>query len=212
VDEHLRQAEDRALLLARITSSTLGGIAIKVEADDLNIQNYSLSALVENCVTGFVATAVARNLELVIDPTISSLPNVDIDVPRVNIALANVVENAIKYSFSKSKVFVRSHLNIASGIDQATAVIEVDNIGFEIREEDRKRIFEVGERGGDQTRIKLIPGSGYGLWETRSIVEAHGGKVNVKFYPTAIRKHEGIANRVIFSIEIPLKRKKFPGS
>ncbi len=211
-DEHLKQAEDRALLLGRITSNSLEGIAIKIEADDLSLQNYSLSALVENCVTGFVAAAGARNLELVIEPTISGLPNIDVDVPRMNIALANVIENAIKYSFSKSIIFVRSHLNIAAGIDQATAVIEVDNIGFEIREEDRKRIFEVGERGGDHTRTKLIPGSGYGLWETRSIVEAHGGRVSVKFYPTAIRKHEGIANRVIFSIEIPLKRKKYPGS
>jgi len=211
-DEQLRQAEDRSLLLGRITSGTLEGIAIKVEADDLEIQNYSLSALVENCATGFVPAAGARNLDLVIDPSISILPNVDIDVPHMTIALANLIENAIKYSFSKSKVFIRSHLNIASGVDQATAVIEVDNIGYEIREEDRKRIFEVGERGGDEARIKLIAGSGYGLWQTRSIVEAHGGEVHVKFYPTAIRKHEGRASRVIFSMEIPLKQKKHIGS
>jgi signal transduction histidine kinase len=211
-DEHLKQAEDRSLLLGRITSGTLEGIAIKVEAEDLEVHNYSLSALVENCATGFVAAAEARNLELVIEPSISILPNVDMDVPRMTIALANLIENAIKYSFSKSRIFIRSHLDIASGVDQATAVIEVDNIGFEIREEDRKRIFEVGERGGDKARIKLIPGSGYGLWETRSIVEAHGGEVHVKFHPTAIRKHEGRASRVIFSIEIPLKQKKHPGS
>jgi signal transduction histidine kinase len=211
-DEQLRQAEDRSLLLGRITSGTLEGITIKVEADDLEIQNYSLSALVENCATGFVPAAGARNLDLVIDPSIGILPNVDIDVPHMTIALANLIENAIKYSFSKSKIFIRSHLNIASGVDQATAVIEVDNIGYEIREEDRKRIFEVGERGGDEARIKLIAGSGYGLWQTRSIVKAHGGEVHVKFYPTAIRKHEGRASRVIFSMEIPLKQKKHTGS
>ncbi len=211
-DEHLRQAEDRSLLLGRITSGTLEGIAIKVEADDLEIHNYSLSALVENCATGFVPAAAARNLDLVIEPSISVLPNVDIDVPRMTIALANLIENAIKYSFSRSKIFIRSHLDIASGVDQAMAVIEVDNIGYEIREEDRDRIFEVGERGGDEARIKLIAGSGYGLWQTRSIVQAHGGEVHVKFYPTAIRKHEGKASRVIFSIEVPLKRKKHPGS
>lgn len=211
-DEHLKQAEDRSLLLGRITSGTLEGIAIKVEAEDLELQNYSLSALVENCASGFVAAAGARNLELVLEPSLSTLPNVDVDVPRLTIALANLIENAIKYSFSRSRIMIRSHLNIAAGVDQATAVIEVDNIGFEIREEDRQRIFEVGERGGDKTRIKLIPGSGYGLWETRSIVEAHGGEVHVKFYPTAIRKHEGKACRVIFSIEIPLKRKKHSGS
>jgi hypothetical protein len=44
------------------------------------------------------------------------------------------------------------------------------------------------------------------LWEARSILEAHGGEIRVKF--SAIHKHEGRASRVVFSIEIPLKQKK----
>ena len=207
-DEFLRQAEDQSLLLGRITSGTLEGIVIKVEREDLEIETCSLSALVENCVSGFIESARKRNLELILDPSVSGLPIAELDVPRFTIALANLIENAIKYSFSKSKIFVRSHLNISQGMDQALAVIEVDNIGFDIREEDRQRIFEVGERGGDTSRIKRIPGSGYGLWETRSIVEAHRGEIHVKFHPTTIHKHEGRANRVIFSIEIPLKHKR----
>jgi signal transduction histidine kinase len=207
-DEYLKQAEDRALLLGRITSGTLEGNAIKVETDDLEIENYSLSALVENCVIGFTEAARSRNLELVLDASIFTLPAAEVDVPRMTIALANLVENAIKYSFSKSKIYIRSHLNINAGVDQATAIIEVDNIGFDIREEDRTRIFDVGERGGDTTRIKRIPGSGYGLWEARSIIEAHGGEIQVKFYSTSIQKHEGRATRVIFFVEIPLKQKK----
>jgi signal transduction histidine kinase len=208
VDEYLKKAEDQSLLLGRITSGTLDGIAIKVETDDLEIESYSLSALVENCVVGFTEAARARNLELVLDPSVSILPSAEVDVPRLTIALANLIENAIKYSFSKSKIFIRSQLKINSGRDQSTAVIEVDNIGFEIREEDRNRIFEVGERGGDHTRIRRITGSGYGLWETRSIVEAHGGGIHVRFSPTAIHKHEGRASRVVFSVEIPLKQRR----
>ena len=70
-DEYLKQAEDRSLLLGRITSGTLEGIAIKVEAEDLEIQNYSLSALVENCATGFMKSAAERNLEVVIETSIN---------------------------------------------------------------------------------------------------------------------------------------------
>ncbi len=207
-DKYLKQAEDHSLLLGRITSGTLEGIVIKVESEDLELENYSLSALVENCVSGFTETARAKNLELLIDRGVGLLPYADVDVPRLTIALANLIENAIKYSFSKSKIFIRSHLNIASGMDKASAIIEVDNIGFDIREQDRQRIFEVGERGGDAARIKRIQGSGYGLWEARSIVEAHGGEIHVKLNPTDIHKHEGRASRVIFSIEVPLKQKK----
>ena len=162
----------------------------------------------ENCAIGFTESARSRNLDLVLDASIFSLPAAEVDVPRLTIALANLIENAIKYSFSKSKIFIRSHLNISSGVEQATAIIEVDNIGFDIREDERLRIFEVGERGGNQARIRRIPGSGYGLWETRFIVQAHGGRTYFKINPTAIHKHEGRASRVIFSIEIPLKQKK----
>jgi signal transduction histidine kinase/ligand-binding sensor protein len=207
-DKYLKQAEDHSLLLGRITSGTLEGIVIKVEAEDLEIENYSLSALVENCVSGFIKSARTKNLELIIDRSIGVLPYADVDVPRLTIAMANLIENAIKYSFSKSKIFIRSQLNIASGMDKASAIIEVDNIGFNIREQDRQRIFEVGERGGDTVRIKRIQGSGYGLWEARSVVKAHGGELHVNIHPTDIHKHEGRASRVVFSIEIPLKQKK----
>jgi signal transduction histidine kinase len=207
-DEFLKKAEDQALLLARVTGGTLDGIAIKVEQDDLEFESYSLSALVENCVNGFMKAARDKNLELVIDGSIGALPYADLDVPRFTIALANLIENAIKYSFARSRIFIRSHLNIASGMDQAFAIIEIDDIGFEIREVDLQKIFEIGERGGDTARIKRIPGSGYGLWEARSIVEAHGGEIRVNFHPTDIQKREGRASRVVFSIEIPLKQRK----
>ena len=71
-----------------------------------------------------------------------------------------------------------------------------------------KEYLKWGNGGGDTARIRRIPGSGYGLWEARFIVEAHGGEVHVKLHPTDIHKHEGRASRVVFSIEIPLKHKK----
>lgn len=206
-DGYLKQAEDSSLLLGRITSGTLEGILIKVEPEDLEIESHPLSALIENCVSGFSESARKKNLELVIESSVGVLPRAEVDVPRITIALANLVDNAIKYSFSRSRIYIRSHLDIESGMEQASAVIEVDNIGFEIREQDQQRIFEVGERGGDPARIKRIPGSGYGLWEARSIVESHGGEIRVKFHPTAIHKHEGRASRVVFSIVIPLRQK-----
>ncbi|MBI2333251.1 MAG: PocR ligand-binding domain-containing protein [Chloroflexi bacterium] len=207
-DEYLRQAEDRSLLLGRITSGTLEGIVVEVEPEDLEIEKYPLSALVENCASGFMELARTKSLELIIDSSIGLLPHANLDVPRITIALANLIENAIKYSFSKSRIIIRSRLNIASGMNLASAIIEVDNLGFEIHEEDRHRIFEEGERGVGTARIRRIPGSGYGLWEARSIVEAHGGEIHVNFHPTAIRTHEGRASRVVFSVEIPLKRRK----
>ena len=92
-------------------------------------------------------------------------------------------------------------------MDNATAVIEVDDIGVEIKEKERKKIFDFGKRGSEVARIKRYPGSGYGLWETRTIIEAHGGEIYVRFTPTHIQRHEGRATRVVFSLEIPLSQR-----
>jgi signal transduction histidine kinase len=206
-DKLLKEVEDLALLLGRVANGTLDGADLRVEHDDLEIESHSLSALVENCATGFLEAARNRGLELIIDPSIYTLPYAEMDVARLTIALSNLIENAIKYSFTDSKIYLRSQIDIAGSINKVVALIEVDNIGFEIREQEREQIFDLGNRGTSIAKIKKIPGSGYGLWESRSIIEAHGGEILVRFWPTLLHKQERRGTRVVFSMKIPLRQK-----
>jgi len=202
----LKEAEDLALLLGRATNGTLDGADLRVEYDDLDIESSSLSTLVENCAIGFLEAARNRDIELIVDHSINTLPYADIDVARLTIALANLIENAIKYSFAEAKIYLRSHLNMSASIDRTSTVIEVDNVGLEIREDEREHIFELGSRGSRIAKIKKYPGSGYGLWEARSIIEAHGGQIVAHFWPTTLLGKR--ATRVVFSVELPLRHKK----
>jgi signal transduction histidine kinase len=87
-------------------------------------------------------------------------------------------------------------------------MIEVDDIGGEIRLEDRERIFEQGQRGLIGAKMGRIPGTGLGLWEARAVIDAHGGEIGVNCEPTTIMRSQGLAYHVIFSVKVPLRQRR----
>ena len=180
---------------------------LQVEPGDLEFERYPLSVLVINCATGFMKRAAERGLKLIIDDEVEFLPEADVDVPRLTIALANLIDNAVKYSHPGRTISIRSHLDAISDPELAAAVIEVDSLGDEIAREKRERIFERGTRGLTEAKLGRIPGSGLGLWEARPVVAAHGGEIGVRCDETRVRSHIGPGYHVVFSVSVPLNRK-----
>lgn len=88
------------------------------------------------------------------------------DLNALSRALANVIDNALKYSFAKHPVEVRVYS------DGASAIIDVADRGPGIPEECRAVVFQPFERLG---RDEDIPGTGLGLAVVSSVAESHGG-------------------------------------
>ncbi len=86
-------------------------------------------------------------------------------------ALANLLDNAVKFTPQKGKVEVSAH------IDKQNVVVVITDDGPGISEKDLPRIYDRFFRG-DQSRS--TPGNGLGLSLVQSIVHAHGGKVTVE--------------------------------
>ncbi|MGD9099601.1 MAG: PocR ligand-binding domain-containing protein, partial [Anaerolineae bacterium] len=173
VNDFLNTAEDMALQLSRRAKQTLEGHVVQLEREDLEFERYSLSVLVANCVEGFASEARKRHRTLVVDEKIERLPKANVDVARLTIALSNLIENAIKYSFPNTKIYVRADLRSLADPNLPAVTVEVDTLGDEIRPEVRGYIFEEGTRGLTEAKTGRISGTGLGLWETRSIVDAH---------------------------------------
>ncbi|MGH7295579.1 MAG: sensor histidine kinase, partial [Polyangiaceae bacterium] len=99
------------------------------------------------------------------------------DGARLRQLVANLVDNAVKYTRAGGLVEVRTR---AVGDHGDHAEIEVRDSGIGIGDEDRARIFERLYRG-DRSRSE--PGLGLGLSFVKAICEAHGGTVAVESAP-----------------------------
>ena len=149
----------------------------------LHVTEVSLATLVQEVVALYEDTAedagVALHAEVPADLTVPA------DRDRLRQALANLVDNAIKYTPRNGRVGVSA----TAGRD--AVAIRVTDTGRGISEQDLPRIFDRLYRG-DQSRATR--GLGLGLSLVRASVEAQGGAVSVKSTP---------GNGSIFEIRLP---------
>ncbi|MFI8073374.1 ATP-binding protein [Streptomyces sp. NPDC086033] len=103
-----------------------------------------------------------------------TLPMVDVDRGLLERAVANVVENAVKYSPADTRVLVK-----ASAIADRVEVRVVDR-GPGVPDEAKDRIFEPFQRYGDSPRGN---GVGLGLAVARGFTEALGGTLHAEDTP-----------------------------
>lgn len=85
-------------------------------------------------------------------------------------ALKNVIENAFKYNVENGSITVET----IPSTDRVT--IKVKDTGIGIHEEELQNIFKEFYRGKNASHS----GSGLGLAVTKSIIQAHGGHIEVK--------------------------------
>ncbi len=111
---------------------------------------------------------------------------VNADRVRIQQALANLVDNAIKYTPEGGKV------EVTVNVEADQAVIQVRDNGMGISPEDQPRIWERLYRG-DKSRAQK--GLGLGLCLVKAVVEAHKGKVAVSSEPQ---------KGSLFTIRLPL--------
>lgn len=101
---------------------------------------------------------------------------VNADRDRLRQALANLVDNAIKYTPPNGRI------DVSAAVEDNAVVIRVADTGAGISEHDLPRIFDRLYRG-DQSRATR--GLGLGLSLVRAYVEAQGGEVCVTSQPGA---------------------------
>jgi signal transduction histidine kinase len=116
----------------------------------------------------------------------------------LGIALSNLVDNALKYSFTNTFVHIKSEYHTKM------ARIIINDVGGQMPEEARANLYQPGRRWAVSAGARRIPGMGLGLWEANIIARVHGGEVN--FSTTEFPKRGKDAFLVSVWLELLFKR------
>jgi len=138
----------------------------------LNVTQVDLAQLTKEVSDLYEDTAEEAGVTL--DTEVSPALSVPADRDRLRQALANLVDNAIKYTPRGGDV------RISAAAETDAVAIRVADTGPGISEQDLPRIFDRLYRG-DQSRATR--GLGLGLSLVRAYVEAQGGTVTVNSRP-----------------------------
>jgi signal transduction histidine kinase len=136
-------------------------------------ERLDVARVLQDTVALYEDVAEEKGLTLTLEPVPEGL-EVDADYARLRQALANLVDNAVKYTPAGGTV------TIAARADGASVVIEVRDSGPGITADQQPRIWERLYRG-DAGRHER--GLGLGLSLVKAVVEAHHGTAEVVSAP-----------------------------
>lgn len=126
----------------------------------------SAAKLIDSAIAQLRRLPEGRVLDVIIQP---KLPVIEVDPRLIELALRQLLNNALKYSADSSRIEIK-----AEGESDAI-VIRVWNAGPSIPKAEQSLIFEKFYRGRDVRAT--LPGTGMGLAIAREIIEAHGGRI-----------------------------------
>jgi signal transduction histidine kinase len=161
--------------LDRLVADVLAAARLEAGAADLRLARADVdaAALLDEVARRFQERHPGRTLERSVAPSPPALVG---DAPLLRRMLANLLDNAAKYSEPPSPVSLA-----ARGVGD-DLVVEVRDRGIGIDAEDLPRLFTPFFRT-DRSRARGTGGVGLGLVLARRIAEAHGGRISVASAP-----------------------------
>lgn len=152
--------------LGRLVTEATRIARIEAGHIQINRQWTSIRSVIDNVLKETEVERDGRCVDVLGD---ADLPSAFIDGELIQLALRQLVDNALKYSVYGSTI------GISSRMSNGNFHISVHNLGEPLSDLERTRIFEKFYRG--QNVRHLVAGTGMGLPVAREILIAHGGDI-----------------------------------
>ncbi|SFC39609.1 two-component system, OmpR family, phosphate regulon sensor histidine kinase PhoR [Flexibacter flexilis DSM 6793] len=158
---------------------------------ELNRQTVHLHQVLEQVAESYTQTLQNVNGRIALDFPQNCSDEVSADGLHLRNAFANLIDNAIKYSALSPEI------GIKTSCQKKGVLVEISDKGIGISAEHQRKIFDKFYRvpSGNLHNVK---GFGLGLHYVKSVVEKHGGKINV---------HSRVGEGTTFGVWLPYSRK-----
>ena len=164
-----RNIEEECDRLHRLITDLLDLSRIQAGRVAMRVGSVDLAQLARDVVDQLAPRAPRHSLRTSF-PSPPTFPVVRGDADQLRRALFNLVQNAVKYSPNGGEVL------IAGEVTPDEVLVRVIDQGVDVTAGEEERIFDRFHRA-DTRLSRTTTGVGLGLYITRNIVEAHGGRI-----------------------------------
>jgi two-component system sensor histidine kinase VicK len=194
--EEMMQAISRnAVRLQRLTNDILDVTRIDSNTLNLHKERFNLVNLIANVVQDYVGYIEKENLNLKLfynfKQDINDPLPIDADRDRITQVISNLLNNAIKFTSKKTEGIISVSAERKNS-NQEEVIVSIKDTGEGINPEILPRLFT-------KFATRSFSGTGLGLYISKSIVEAHEGKMWAENNPEG----EGAT----FTFTLPLSNK-----
>jgi len=153
--------------LSRLIKGLLDSQLIESRNIHLAGEMVVINEIIATVVEDMKNMAASKNIPIKID--IPDTLVVEGDIERLTQVFSNLVDNAIKFTIS-------GEINIRGEMDNQKAHIQITDTGIGIPKDRLDKIFDRFYQI-DSSKVRKYGGTGLGLWISKNIIEAHGGRI-----------------------------------
>jgi len=126
--------------------------------------------IVQDVIKNYQEEIKKKEIKFQLQLTSNKIPKINIDQEKIYSVVQNLIDNALRYSFAGGMIIV------SINTDENNLIFSVSDSGIGIPKEDQNNIFNKFFRSSNATRLET-EGNGLGLFVSKNIIEAHGGKI-----------------------------------
>ncbi|MBD3341539.1 MAG: PAS domain S-box protein [Candidatus Lokiarchaeota archaeon] len=173
IKDDLMRVQNNVSRLHSYIEELLDVIKIDAKKMEIELTRKNIHEIVKGCISDLDFQLKDKNLH--IDLNVDKYLTLYVDPSRINQVFSNLIVNAIKFTPENGKI------EISNEIRDGKCVFEIRDTGRGLTENEISSLFQKfvrfnNEKGGSA----FESGTGLGLFITKGIVEAHGGKIWAK--------------------------------
>lgn len=140
---------------------------------EFKFEKLPLAPIAEKAVAGLKMVADEKKIHVSTKIPESGLPELNLDGEKIGLALANILDNAVKYTPEGGRI------DFTVSREPGLVKIVVEDSGIGIPKSQKSRLFTKFFRAENAVSVQTA-GTGLGLYMVKKIIDRHGGKIAVE--------------------------------
>ena len=175
-DERLNSVNEEVIRISHLVDQLKNLAKYDSDKNKLNLSKVDLEMLIKNIIYNNESVALENNIKIEYD---LKKIEANVDKEKISQVLVNLISNAIRYTNCSCYINKNGKIMIKLYEEDNLIKISVKDNGIGIPKESLDLVFERFYRV-DKSRCRNTGGTGVGLTICKSIINLHGGKIQVK--------------------------------